>query len=150
MIFEGESLSSVFFGVRLIAKHGGCIQLRPKRPNPMKRISTLLVSCCLFLAGQSAPGATSNSNNPAAAAAQRGSATLPGTISNSATGRTLQGARVVIRDTNQETFTDSQGVYRFENLPAGSVVLSVSYTGLTTAEMPVDVQGAGPNRRDIG
>ncbi|MBI4625201.1 MAG: hypothetical protein HY736_18525, partial [Verrucomicrobia bacterium] len=38
-------------------------------------------------------------------------ATLTGTVTNSATGRTLEGARVVIKNTEREVITDSQGVY---------------------------------------
>ena len=58
--------------------------------------------------------------------------TLTGTVTNTATGQNLEGARVVLQGTNREVFTDSQGVYRLPDVAPGNVVLSVSYTGLTT------------------
>jgi iron complex outermembrane receptor protein len=58
--------------------------------------------------------------------------TLTGSVTNAATGATLEGARVVIQGTNRESITDAIGTYRFDNVPPGSVTLSVSYTGLTT------------------
>lgn len=75
---------------------------------------------------------------------------VTGTVTNSATGATLEGARVVLKDKGLETTTDSQGVYRFENVPAGSAVLVVTYTGLSPSESAVDVSATTPTRRDIG
>ena len=75
---------------------------------------------------------------------------LTGTVTNSATGRTLQGARVAIKAANVEAATDTQGVYRFENLPPGNVVVSVSYTGLSTSDVSVAIASGVPNRRDVG
>ena len=75
---------------------------------------------------------------------------LTGTVTNSATGRTLQGARVAIKAANVEATTDTQGVYRFENLPSGNIVVSVSYTGLSTSDVSVAIASGVPNRRDVG
>ena len=44
-------------------------------------------------------------------------ATVTGTISNSATGQNLEGARVGLKGTAREAITDNQGVYRFDNVP---------------------------------
>jgi len=64
---------------------------------------------------------------------------LTGIVTNAATGRTLQGARVVIQGSSREAITDDQGVYRFSDAPAGNVALSVSYTGLETSVVPAVV-----------
>lgn len=77
-------------------------------------------------------------------------ATLLGTVTNSATGATLQGARVVLKSTGQEVVTDSLGLYRFENVPTDNATLSVSYTGLTAQEVVVPVSGSAVVRHDIG
>lgn len=45
------------------------------------------------------------------------SAMVTGTVTNAATGRTLQGALVAIKGTDREAVTDSQGVFRIENAP---------------------------------
>src|SRR5687767_4158234 len=76
-------------------------------------------------------------------------ASLNGTITNSATGRALQGARVVVEGANRELLTDGLGNYRLDDLPAGEVTVLVSYTGLDTARVQVPLSGA-ETRRDIG
>lgn len=73
---------------------------------------------------------------------------LTGTVTNAATGRALQGARVVVDGATRETLTDADGGYRLEGLAAGGASLSVSYTGLDVARVQV-VLAAGPNRRDV-
>jgi TonB-dependent receptor len=74
---------------------------------------------------------------------------LSGIVTNSATGRTLEGASVVIKGTNREAVTDRQGTYRFENVPPGTITLVVSYTGLSTVEIPIEMT-SGPKVHDIG
>ncbi len=75
--------------------------------------------------------------------------TLTGTVTNAATGRALEGALVSLAGSDREMLTDSQGNYRFENLATGTVSLSVSYTGLDRANVPVTL-AAGTVRRDVG
>src|SRR5688500_20040836 len=75
---------------------------------------------------------------------------LTGRVTNAATGNTLEGARVEIQGTGQTTTTDFVGVYRFDNVPAGTVNVSVSYPGLDTMLVPVTVGPNQPNRADIG
>lgn len=75
---------------------------------------------------------------------------VSGTVTNAATGRALEGARVVIEGTNREVLTDGLGHFRLDDVPAGNVSLAVSYTGLDTATIPVAVQAGGETRRDVG
>ena len=77
-----------------------------------------------------------------------GQSTLAGTVTNAATRQALEGARVIVRGTDRETFTNSEGVYRFSDLPPGPATISVSYTGLEPAELPVDVRSGVSNRLD--
>ncbi|MBI4625028.1 MAG: TonB-dependent receptor [Verrucomicrobia bacterium] len=79
-----------------------------------------------------------------------GQETLTGTVTNSATGQNLLGARVVLKGTGREVFTDSMGVYRFPDVAPGSVIVSVSYTGLNPMDTPVLVTAGGRNRADVG
>ena len=83
---------------------------------------------------------------PAVAFAQNA---LTGTVTNAATGRALEGARVAIEGTARETLTDAQGNFRFDDVAAGSVTLAVAYTGLDATKMPVTL-ASGVTRRDIG
>jgi iron complex outermembrane recepter protein len=75
---------------------------------------------------------------------------LTGTVTNSATGATLEGARVVLKDKGLETTTDALGIYRFDNAPSGPAVVSVSYTGLSTSEISVEVPARGIAQKDVG
>jgi TonB-dependent receptor len=84
------------------------------------------------------------------AVAARAQTALTGTITNSATGQNLEGARVVLQGTGREVVTDSQGVYRFDNVPAGNATLVVSYTGLDAVDVPVQVVTGGTQRKDVG
>ena len=76
--------------------------------------------------------------------------TLTGTVTNSATSQNLEGARVVLTGTGRETITDSQGVFRFDDVTSGAVVLAVSYTGLKPVETPVVVTSGSPTRTQVG
>lgn len=76
--------------------------------------------------------------------------TLAGRVTNAATGKPLEGARVELRGTGRVTIVDSTGEYHFTAVPAGNVNLSVSYTGLNTAEQPVSVSSEPMTRHDIG
>jgi hypothetical protein len=74
---------------------------------------------------------------------------LTGIVSNAATGRTLEGARVVIPSLGREAVTDGQGGYRFDDLAPGNVVLSVSYTSLDSMDIPLTLPAGTPTRRDV-
>jgi len=75
--------------------------------------------------------------------------TLTGIVTNSATGRTLEGAVVAIKGTDRETVTDRSGTYRFDNLAPGPVTVTVSYTGLQTVDTPVTLT-AGTKIQNVG
>ena len=75
---------------------------------------------------------------------------ITGLVTNSATGATLEGARVVLMGTGREVTTDNLGYFRFDRVPAGSVVLSVQYTGLKPQEHTIVVPATGLARQDVG
>ncbi len=75
------------------------------------------------------------------------SGTITGRVQNVATGQSLNNARVVVRGTDQVVFTDETGTYRLAGVAPGPVVLDVSYTGLDTQEVRLDlVSGQGVER----
>lgn len=75
---------------------------------------------------------------------------LTGIVTNSATGRTLEGARVTIEGTNREAITDQQGVYVFEKVTPGVITLNVSYTGLEATKSAVEVKSGQATHADVG
>ena len=74
---------------------------------------------------------------------------ITGTVINSATNAALEGARVVLQGTGREVTTDNLGTYRFDNVPPGAAVISVSYTGLKPMEVPLTVSG-GTTLQNVG
>lgn len=84
------------------------------------------------------------------ALAAQAQGTLVGTVTNTATGATLEGARVVLQGTGRETTTDNLGVYRFDNVPPGEVTVAVSYTGLNTTTSKVAVAAGAVARQNVG
>jgi len=75
--------------------------------------------------------------------------TVEGRVVNAVTGRTLNNSRIVVQGTNLRTFTDETGFYRLTNVPAGSVVLEVFYTGLEQQEVRVSVSSGSPVTQNI-
>ncbi len=76
--------------------------------------------------------------------------TISGVVTNSATGATLEGARVVLKGIGREVTSDSLGFYQIDDVPAGEAQLAVTYTGLNRQDFTVTVAPNGTTRRDIG
>ncbi|MES2696828.1 MAG: carboxypeptidase regulatory-like domain-containing protein, partial [Verrucomicrobiota bacterium] len=74
---------------------------------------------------------------------------ISGRILNSVTGQYLNNARVVVRGSDQEAFTDSSGSYRLAGVPAGPVVLEVFFTGLDPQQISLTVPGGGTVEQDV-
>ncbi len=106
---------------------------------PLSRFSTqtfaaLLISAvsALSLCAQPAPPA-------APASASVAPASLTGRVLNQSTARFVNNARVVVKGTAQQTFTDSAGVFFLEGLTPGPVTLVVSFTNLPAKEATVNL-----------
>ena len=78
-----------------------------------------------------------------------GAAAISGRVQNAATGQYLNNARVAVKGTDAVAFTDETGSYRLTNVPSGSVVLEVFYTGMAPQQITVNVTGAATIERDI-
>lgn len=74
---------------------------------------------------------------------------LSGQVTNAATGRTLQGARVEIPEMGKSAITDEEGMYRFFDVPPGRVNLTAFYTGLEFGTFAVAVELGTAARRDV-
>lgn len=66
---------------------------------------------------------------------------ITGTVSNTATGNLLEGARVEIPALGLSALTDNTGRYVLTNVPTGAHELTVSYIGLDPAKAQVNVAG---------
>ena len=95
------------------------------------------------------PEARAADSRPANATVQQ-TGSITGRVTNAATGKPLEGARVELPGRGRATTADSTGEYRFTEVAPGTVTLSVSYTGLNTADEPVTVNSGAPTRRDVG
>jgi TonB-dependent receptor len=74
---------------------------------------------------------------------------IEGRIQNAATGRYLNNARVIVKGTNLAAFTDEAGSYRIVDVPAGSIVLEATYTGLDPKDVSLTVPAGQSVRRDL-
>ena len=96
-------------------------------PNKFVSRSLTVMFCLLLISlggfGQAARGVVS------------GTAKDPG-------GASLQGARVQLVELNKQQVTDTQGQFRFTDVPPGSYTLSVSYVGFGDFSQAVTVAAA--------
>lgn len=76
---------------------------------------------------------------PAAVAQTQGTGTIQGQVLNVSTGNFLNNARVSVRGTGIETFSNEVGGYWLSNVPAGAVVLDVKFLGMTPQTATVTV-----------
>src|SRR5688500_12527163 len=72
-------------------------------------------------------------------AAAEGAGTLSGRVFNQATARYVNNARIVIKGTAHQTFTDSTGSYILHGVPAGPITVIASFTNLESRESSVTV-----------
>lgn len=75
--------------------------------------------------------------------------TLTGSVSNHATGKFLEGAKVVITELQRTELTDGTGRYRFVGLPAGSYRVVATYTGLDEMTATAVVAASGVASADF-
>lgn len=87
--------------------------------------------------------------NSATLAADAPFGTIEGRVQNEYTGRYLGNARVSMKGTNLQAYSDDAGGFRIANVPAGAVVLEVYYTGLEAQEIPLTVAPGQSLRRDV-
>ena len=71
-------------------------------------------------------------------------------VSNQALGLFLEGARVELIGANRTVLTDRDGHFRLAEVRAGATTLVVSYTGLNSQNVVLDVKSAQVVTRDIG
>lgn len=81
--------------------------------------------------------------SPPAVAASPGGV-VEGRVYNAVNGANLNNARVTLEGTGREARTDSAGEFRFEGVPAGSVMVRVAVSGFPVQRVPAVVSAAGP------
>jgi iron complex outermembrane receptor protein len=74
---------------------------------------------------------------------------VQGRIENAISGSALNLARVTVKGTNRETFSNEYGDYQLAGLPAGEVELTVSYTGLAAQTVKVTVAAGIATTQDF-
>lgn len=108
---------------------------------PVKNRSPFVVLRSLLALALGAPSG--------AAEAAASSGTITGRVSNLATGKYLNNARVALRGTDQVVFTDAFGTYRLVNVGVGPVVLDVFYTDLDPRAIPLTLTAGGALEHNI-
>jgi len=92
--------------------------------SPYRTVRSLFLAAALAISGGVALSAQETS----------GTGILTGRILNPVTGDYVINAVVTIEGTNRQSFTDSEGTYRFTGVPAGPVRLRISYADFDVRE----------------
>jgi TonB-dependent receptor len=79
----------------------------------------------------------------------QGTGRLAGTVRNSDTGLTLQGASVAVTTTNLQALTDEVGGFAIRDIPPGEYVVMIAYTGVDTVYKSVRVTSGAEARLDV-
>jgi hypothetical protein len=82
--------------------------------------------------------------------AQSAAGSVEGRVQNAVTGDFLNNARVAVKGSPIVVFTDVDGKFRLNAVPAGAATVQVTYTGLDSQEQMVQVTPAGITRHDFG
>jgi len=83
------------------------------------------------------------------AASVAGFGSVSGRVLNANSGSYLNNARVTVAGTSIEAFTDENGDYRIAQVPAGTVRLTATFTGLGAQTTTVTVPAGGAARGDF-
>src|SRR5688500_5730542 len=113
-----------------------------KRPFFSTPVAALLIACSL-----SSPLIAAERTNAPTAVASSG--TVTGRVQNVATGQYLNNARIAVRGTDLQAFSDESGTYQLTRVPSGTVVLDVFYTGLDPQQITIEVPPGGSVERNV-
>ncbi len=116
---------------------------RGNPPYPVRFLPLLRVLILAGLVGFAALGRLSAQTPPA------GVGTIEGRVSNARSGDYMENVRITVAGTALETFSDSAGVYRLANVPAGSVRVTAFFSGLPPWTTAVQVAAGGVVAHDI-
>src|SRR5688572_7352514 len=81
--------------------------------------------------------------------AQPATGSIEGRVVNRRSGEFLERARITVEGTALETFTDSDGNYRFASVPPGKMKLHIFYTGLLPQADEVAVVAGQTTKHDV-
>lgn len=116
----------------------------------MKRIHPIaLSSVCFAVVLATVQAAQSGGAAPAMVSSSQGAGIVTGRVKNMVTGRYLNKARVVVKQTDIVVLTDESGVYQITNAPAGPIVLEVFYTGLDVQQIPLTLTPGQTVHQDV-
>ena len=75
--------------------------------------------------------------------------TIEGRVSNARSGDYVENARITVEGTSLEAFSDSAGVYRLTNVPAGPARVTAFFSGMPPWTTSVQVTAGGVSAHDI-
>ena len=116
---------------------GALLATAAKFANPLRLLSLAVFSFAILSAASSA----------SAQAAATG--TITGRVLNRTDGKYLNNARVTVKGTSVQSFTDDDGTFRLSNVPSGSVTIRVFFTGLEEKEINVVVTPGQTTQQDF-
>ena len=81
--------------------------------------------------------------------AQPATGTIAGRVFHPASGQYVEGARITVAGTSLETFTDNDGTFRLDGVPAGDARVRVFYTGTAPRLEPVRITAGQTAQLDV-
>ena len=81
--------------------------------------------------------------------AQPATGTIAGRVFHPANGHYVEGARITVAGTSLETFTDNDGTFRLDGVPAGDARVRVFYTGTAPRLEPVRITAGQTAQLDV-
>ncbi len=114
------------------------------------RYITLSLSALVLVGSQTATLLAQGIAPAAARAAESASgASITGRVFNQSTARFVNNARVAVKGTTLQAFTDSAGTYILDGVPPGTVTLVISFTDLAPQEKTVTVVAGQRTELDL-
>jgi iron complex outermembrane receptor protein len=86
---------------------------------------------------------------PLHAQASAGTAAITGRVQSEASGQYLNNARVTVRGTDLEVFTDETGTFRLTGVAPGTVTIEAFYSGLDLLQVTVEARAGQTVARDL-
>ena len=106
-------------------------------PSFLRRPTALLAFAALWLGA------------PLHLLAQPATGTIAGRVFHPASGQYVEGARITVPGTALETFTDNDGTFRLDGVPAGDARVRVFYTGTAPRLEPVRITAGQTAQLDV-
>lgn len=116
----------------------------------LKKLPLLLAASVVWASFLALIPSTSGADGPSTPVIGQSTGVITGRVENKVTGRYLNNARVAVKQTSLLALTDETGAYRLADVPSGTIVLEIFYTGLDVQTVAVEVPAGRSVTQNVG